>query len=156
MSIVNLYIPRIHGSVTKNFIRDTFHKMNIGKVTCIDMHRKKSEYNKTYYYSFITMKLYKTFSGYHFNSEIETSGIKDIMYDETNNYYWEVKKHVPKTERHNKTLTLSNDNDTSPPSSGRSTPSSVCSSKSFKSEIENDYLELEYEMLQTNLETMKM
>jgi hypothetical protein len=131
--------------------------MNIGKITSIDMQQKKSEYNKTYYYSFITMKIYSTYSGYLFKSAIETVGKNQIVYDGTNNYYWEVKKHLPKNERNNCLTGITTiPRDTSSPSSGRSTPSSVCSSESFKSEVEADYLELENEIIQTNLETMKM
>ena len=42
-SVVELYVPRILGSVRKGTIINTFHELNIGKIIYLDMHRKINE-----------------------------------------------------------------------------------------------------------------
>ena len=37
MSSIQVYIPRILGSVTKTEIVDVFKRMDIGKVKCVDL-----------------------------------------------------------------------------------------------------------------------
>ena len=43
MTNIEVYIPRILGSVTKAEIIDTFKSMNIGHVTNLDLHFKVNE-----------------------------------------------------------------------------------------------------------------
>ena len=101
MSSIQVYIPRILGSVTKTEIIDVFKRMDIGKVTSIDMVSKINENKNKYHYAFITIELYSTLRGVNFKNSIHKHGMIRLLYDEEAAQYWEIKLKVERTERIN-------------------------------------------------------
>jgi len=121
MSTIQIYIPRILGSVTKSEILSVFRRMDIGDVTDIDMKYKINENNNRYYYAFISIKLYATQQATKFKNNVREYGMIRLLYDEEAAQYWEVKHHVDRNKRVNlpdiknvpffRYITLSNKND---------------------------------------------
>lgn len=101
MSTIQIYIPRILGSVTKSEILSVFRRMDIGDVTDIDMKYKINENNNRYYYAFISIKLYATQQSTKFKSNVREYGMIRLLYDEEAAQYWEVKHHVDRNKRVN-------------------------------------------------------
>ena len=101
MSTIQIYIPRILGSVTKSEILSVFRRMDIGDVTDIDMKYKINENNNRYYYAFISIKLYATQQATKFKSNVREYGMIRLLYDEEAAQYWEVKHHVDRNKRVN-------------------------------------------------------
>lgn len=101
MSTIQIYIPRILGSVTKSEILSAFRRMDIGDVTDIDMKYKINENNNRYYYAFISIKLYATQQATKFKSNVREYGMIRLLYDEEAAQYWEVKHHVDRNKRVN-------------------------------------------------------
>lgn len=101
MSTIQIYIPRILGSVTKPEILSAFRRMDIGDVTDIDMKYKINENNNRYYYAFISIKLYATQQATKFKSNVHEYGMIRLLYDEEAAQYWEVKHHVDRNKRVN-------------------------------------------------------
>jgi hypothetical protein len=63
------------------------------------MHRKVNERQKVYYFAFINLELYPTKTGNCFIQNLNLFGNTKIVYDPDAGYYWEVKKHIDKTQR---------------------------------------------------------
>ena len=101
MSSIQVYIPRILGSVTKTEIIDVFKRMDIGKVTTIDMVSKINEKKNKYHYAFIMIELYSTTRSLTFKNSIHKHGMIRLLYDEEAAQYWEIKLKVERTERIN-------------------------------------------------------
>ncbi len=108
MSTIQIYIPRILGSVKKSEIRDAFIHMDIGTVKSIDMHHKINENKHPYYYAFIDIQLFTTVRAVNFASSINTHRMIRLLYDEDAAQYWEIKLHVEKNKRSNAPLIRSN------------------------------------------------
>ena len=101
MSSVQIYIPRILGSVKKSEIRDIFIHMDIGTVKDIDMRYKMNENRHPYYYAFIDIQLFGTVRANTFKSSLNTHGMLRLLYDEEAAQYWEIRLHVEKKNRNN-------------------------------------------------------
>jgi hypothetical protein len=101
MSSIQVYIPRILGSVTKTEIIDVFKRMDIGKVTNIDMVSKINEKKNKYHYAFIKIELYSTVRSVNFKNSIRKHGMIRLLYDEEAAQYWEIKLKVERSERIN-------------------------------------------------------
>lgn len=101
MSSIQVYIPRILGSVTKTEIIDVFKRMDIGKVTTIDMVSKINENKNKYHYAFIMIELYSTTRSLTFKNSIHKHGMIRLLYDEEAAQYWEIKLKVERSERIN-------------------------------------------------------
>ena len=101
MTNIEVYIPRILGSVTKAEIIDTFKSMNIGHVTSLDLHFKVNENNYSYYYAFMTISLYSNILATNFKNSVIKYGMIRLLYDEEAGQYWEIKNHLDKKERIN-------------------------------------------------------
>lgn len=99
MTNIEVYIPRILGSVTKTEIIDTFKRMDIGNVTSLDLHFKVNENNYSYYYAFMTIGLYSNILANNFKNSIIKYGMIRLLYDEEAGQYWEIKNHLDKKER---------------------------------------------------------
>lgn len=100
-SVIELYIPRILGSVRKKKIVNTFHELNIGKIIYLDMHRKINENKNAYFFAFIKIELYHSFPAIELMSHLNEFKTMKITYDEETMQYWEVKTHIPQVERKN-------------------------------------------------------
>ena len=109
MSSIQIYIPRILGTVKKREIIESFRAMEIGTVSgCdIDMKYKINENNNGYYYAFIKIKLFSTVRAKNFQNSVCEFGMIRLVYDEANAQYWEIKHHINKNERnHTKTNSI--------------------------------------------------
>ena len=100
-SVIELYIPRILGSVRKKKIVNTFHELNIGKIIYLDMHRKINENKNAYYFAFVHIQLYHSFPAIELMSHLNEFKTMKITYNEETMQYWEVKTHIPRVERDN-------------------------------------------------------
>lgn len=103
---MKVYIPRILGGVTQKMLMHTFERLSIGEVYYIDMHRKVNENNRVYYFAFLEIELYNTVAAKRVTDELNTNLSINLVYDEEAGYYWEVKKHIPKTERPNRSSVM--------------------------------------------------
>lgn len=101
MTTIDIYIPRILGSVTKKEVLSVFPRMDIGEVTNIDMKYRINENKNKYYYAFITIKLYSTDRATNFKNNVCKHGMIRLLYDEEAAQYWEVKHYVDKNKRAN-------------------------------------------------------
>jgi hypothetical protein len=109
MSSIQIYIPRILGTVKKREIIESFRAMEIGTVSgCdIDMKYKINENNNGYYYAFIKINLFSTVRAKNFKNSVCEFGMIRLVYDEANAQYWEIKHHINKNERnHTKTNSI--------------------------------------------------
>ena len=97
--VVKIYIPRILGSVTQKMLCNTFERLNIGKVFYVDMHRKVNENNRIYYFAFLDIELYNTSAAKNLYQLLNKNQLIKLVYDEEAAQYWELKKHIPRTER---------------------------------------------------------
>jgi len=97
--VLNIYIPRMLGSITKEIITDTFHSLHIGNISYIDMHKRVNENNNSYYFAFISLDLYDTDSAKNITKILNRDGITRIIYDTKNKQYWEVKQHIQRELR---------------------------------------------------------
>lgn len=98
-NMIKIYIPRILGSVTQTTLRTTFERLNIGKVFYVDMHRKINENKRVYYFAFLDIELYNTQIAKKIYELLNKNQLVKLVYDEEAAQYWELKKHLPKTER---------------------------------------------------------
>ena len=96
---VRLYIPRMLSCITPNMVRTTFERLNIGKVSYIDMHRKINENKRVYYIAFIEVNLYDTPAAEYIQNMLRENSPVKLVYDEEAAQYWELKKYIPKNER---------------------------------------------------------
>jgi hypothetical protein len=99
MTFIQIYIPRILGSVKRAQIKESFINMEIGKIIDIDMKFKINENKNAYYYAFITIELFDTIRANNFQNSVYDFGMIRLLYDEKNAQYWEIKHHVKKNER---------------------------------------------------------
>jgi len=105
---LKLYIPRMLGYVTVQDLKNTFHDMNIGKITYCDLHKKINEKKYSYSYVFFNVELYNTSQSKKFVVELNKQYIIKLVYDEEAGQYWEVKKHVNKDLRPKMVVNLAN------------------------------------------------
>ena len=96
---IDIYIPRILGTVNENDVKNSFHYLNVGNVIYIDMHRKINENGYPYYFAFITLELYDSTLAMLLKEKMYTTQIMHLVYDEENNQYWEIKRHVSREQR---------------------------------------------------------
>jgi hypothetical protein len=97
--IAKIYIPRILGSVNKNFITTTFDNLKIGKVFYIDTHNRVNENKNHYYFAFVMIQLYNTNEAITFYNSLCENNVIRIFYDIEEAKFWEVKKHVEIKDR---------------------------------------------------------
>ena len=100
-STIQIYIPRILGSVTKSEILSVFPRMDIGDVTSIDLKYKINEKRNSYYYAFVSIKLYSTKRATTFKNNVYEYGMIRLLYDEEAAQYWEIKHHIDRSKRVN-------------------------------------------------------
>ena len=98
---LNLYIPRILGNITRDFIIDTFHYIDIGAIEYLNMHKKTNQNGYLYSFAFITVKLYETKPARDITRVLLQYGETNIMYNLEKSQYWVVKSHVDKENRKN-------------------------------------------------------
>ena len=65
----------------------------------VDMFHRRNNYNHEYYFSFITLQLFKTDDAAAFYKKLLKLGKLNLIYDEETANYWEVKQYVPRDER---------------------------------------------------------
>lgn len=97
--VIDIYIPRILGDVSNKVVKNAFYNLNIGKVIELDMHRKKNENGYHYFFAFLKVELLDSEDANRMCTLLEERGIMHLVYDEEATQYWEIKKHVPKSER---------------------------------------------------------
>lgn len=98
-STVNLYIPRMLGSVRRETVYNAFAQLNIGKVISLDMHRKTNENKNVYFFAFVKVRLFKSFPAAEMLAHLNEFKNMKMVYNEDNMQYWEVKTHVPRSSR---------------------------------------------------------
>ena len=96
---IDIYIPRILGTINQHYIRKSFHNLHVGNVTFIDMYRKINENGYPYSFAFITLELYDSKLAKLLKERISTRKIMHLIYDEGNSQYWEIKQHIPREHR---------------------------------------------------------
>jgi hypothetical protein len=94
MNSIEIFIPRILGTITKNTVIKTFRELRIGNITFIDMHKKINENNNAYSFAFISIDLYINEYTKTFKHILDTKEYTRITYDSHKNQYWEIKKHI--------------------------------------------------------------
>jgi hypothetical protein len=98
-SVVEVYIPRILGSIRREYIIKAFERMNIGTVIDLDLHRKINENRNTYYFAFVKLHLYTSFPAANLLFELRHSSSVKLIYDRDTLQYWDIKTHLVKSER---------------------------------------------------------
>lgn len=98
---LNLYIPRILGNVTRDFIIETFHYLDIGAIEYLDMHKKTNQNGYLYSFAFVTLKLYDTKPARDITNALSKYGYTNLVYNLEKSQYWVVKSHVDKENRKN-------------------------------------------------------
>ena len=96
---INIYIPRILGKIKENDMIEIFHNYGIGNITYIDMHNKINENKKPYSFAFLSLELYENDYANYIYYKIMYEEIFKFSYDENNDNYWELKKHIPIDKR---------------------------------------------------------
>jgi hypothetical protein len=94
MNSIEIFIPRILGTITKNAVINTFKELRIGNITSIDMHKKINENNNAYSFAFISIDLYDNEYTKSFKHILDTKEYTRVIYDYHKNQYWEIKKHI--------------------------------------------------------------
>lgn len=94
MNSIEIFIPRILGTITKNAVIKTFKELRIGNITNIDMHKKINENNNAYSFAFISIDLYDNEYTKTFKHILDTKEYTRVTYDYHKNQYWEIKKHI--------------------------------------------------------------
>ena len=98
-SRIEIYIPRMLGNVNEETIRNAFDNLNIGAIDYIDMHRKINENGRLYFFAFLEMKAYNTAASAYLQTILNTNQPIKLVYDEEAGQYWELHKHVQKSQR---------------------------------------------------------
>jgi len=98
---LSVYIPRILGNVTREYMIDTFRYLDIGAVEFLDMHKKTNQNGYAYSFAFITLKLYDTKPAKDIRNVLSQTGETTIMYNLEKGLYWVVKAHIDKEIRKN-------------------------------------------------------
>jgi hypothetical protein len=96
---LNIYIPRMLGSVTKKTIQDSFNALGIGRVDEIDMVYKVNENRNAYYFAFIKIAPYNTPQSAALQRNLNKNKYIRFTYDEEAGQYWEIKKYIPRDQR---------------------------------------------------------
>jgi hypothetical protein len=94
MNSIEIFIPRILGSINKHTVINTFNELRIGNITKIDMHKKINENNNAYSFAFISLDLYNNEYTKTFKNMLDTKEYTRVTYDYHKNHYWEIKKHI--------------------------------------------------------------
>lgn len=97
MNTVHIFIPRILSDISKEYVVDTFRKMDIGNIIYIDMHTRVNEMGYRYSFAFITIELFETQIAQHIVQKMNSHGNAQIPYNDRN--YWETKYFIPKENR---------------------------------------------------------
>jgi hypothetical protein len=96
---LNIYIPRMLGTVTKKTIQDSFNALGIGRVDEIDMVYKVNENRNAYYFAFIKISPYNTPQSAALQRNLNKNKYIRFTYDEEAGQYWEIKKYIPRNQR---------------------------------------------------------
>jgi hypothetical protein len=96
---LNIYIPRMLGTVTKKTIQDSFNALGIGRVDEIDMVYKVNENRNAYYFAFIKISPYNTPQSAALQTDLNKNKYIRFTYDEEAGQYWEIKKYIPRDQR---------------------------------------------------------
>lgn len=96
---LNIYIPRMLGTVTKKTIQDSFNALGIGRVDEIDMVYKVNENRNAYYFAFIKIAPYNTPQSAALQHNLNKNKYIRFTYDEEAGQYWEIKKYIPRDQR---------------------------------------------------------
>jgi hypothetical protein len=96
---LNIYIPRMLGTVTKKTIQDSFNALGIGRVDEIDMVYKVNENRNAYYFAFIKISPYNTPQSAALQTDLNKNKYIRFIYDEEAGQYWEIKKYIPRDQR---------------------------------------------------------
>jgi hypothetical protein len=96
---LNIYIPRMLGTVTKKTIQDSFNALGIGRVDEIDMVYKVNENRNAYYFAFIKISPYNTPQSAALQTNLNKNKYIRFTYDEEAGQYWEIKKYIPRDQR---------------------------------------------------------
>jgi hypothetical protein len=96
---LNIYIPRMLGTVTKKTVQDSFNALGIGRVDEIDMVYKVNENRNAYYFAFIKISPYNTPQSVALQTNLNKNKYIRFTYDEEAGQYWEIKKYIPRDQR---------------------------------------------------------
>ena len=96
---LNIYIPRMLGTVTKKTVQDSFNALGIGRVDEIDMVYKVNENRNAYYFAFIKISPYNTPQSAALQRNLNKNKYIRFTYDEEAGQYWEIKKYIPRDQR---------------------------------------------------------
>ena len=161
MNTIEIFIPRILGTITKNTVIKTFRELRIGNITTIDMHKKINENNNAYSFAFISIDLYNNEYTKTFKHILDTKEYTRVTYDYHKNQYWEIKKHIlpefraktriPSPNSITNAVFFDNDTDDEPAQIVKPAPLKLFEShftQKDKDDLVKEYEELEMEMLQ--------
>lgn len=95
---MEIYIPRILGYITRDYIKSKFLDLNLGTIIDIDMYKKINENGYHYYFAFIKLLLHDSSEAIRMYNILEERKIIHIIYNDLSQY-WEVKKYVSRNRR---------------------------------------------------------
>lgn len=97
MTAIQVFIPRIVGGITANFLKQSFKLLNVGNITHLDMRSRLNSNNFAYSFAFLTVELFETDFANKLLQKLKKTGHAQIVYDDYN--YWEIKDYIPREKR---------------------------------------------------------
>jgi len=97
MSAIQVFIPRIVGGISANFLKQTFKNLNVGNITHLDMRSRLNSNNYSYSFAFLTVELFETDFASKLLQKLKQTGHAQLVYDDYN--YWEIKDYIPRDKR---------------------------------------------------------
>jgi hypothetical protein len=97
MNAIQVFIPRIVGGISANFLKETFKNLNVGNITYLDMRSRINSNNYSYSFAFATVELFETDFAKKLVQKLKQTGHAQLAYDERN--YWEIKDYVSREKR---------------------------------------------------------
>lgn len=97
MPAIQVFIPRIIGGISANFLKQTFKTLNVGNITYLDMRSRLNSNNYSYSFAFLTIELFETDLANKLFQKLKQTGHAQLAYDEYN--YWEIKDYIPRGKR---------------------------------------------------------
>ncbi len=97
MTAIQVFIPRIVGGVTANFLKQSFKLLDVGNITHLDMRSRLNSNNYSYSFAFLTVELFETDFANKLLRKLKQTGHAQLVYDDYN--YWEIKDYIPREKR---------------------------------------------------------
>ena len=97
MTAIQVFIPRIVGGISANFLKQSFKLLDVGNITQLDMRSRLNSNNYSYSFAFLTVELFETDFAKKLLQKLKQTGHAQLVYDDYN--YWEIKDYIPREKR---------------------------------------------------------